>query len=74
MYLIVDFFGIISFISKEGTFGQGKKGMGTGKDIQSNRGVLDVSSGCDFKNRETGNAVYKDMVFVAPEELKVLFV
>lgn len=74
MYLIVDIFNIIAFISKKGTFGYGQKYMGISKNIQSNGRIMDVSSCCDFINRKSGNAIYKYMVFVAPVEFIVLFI
>lgn len=41
----------------------------TSKDVQGDRGIDRVSSSGHFINRKPGNAVYKDIVFIAPENL-----
>lgn len=48
--------------------------MSASKDIKSDCGICHFSSSGHFINRETGDAVYEGMVFVAPVELIFLFI
>lgn len=42
--------------------------MGISKDVEDNRRVMNLCSCGHFVNRQTGNTVHKDMIFVAPIE------
>lgn len=44
------------------------------KDIQGNSRIGNIGCCSHFVNRQTGNTVYKDMVFVAPVEFELFFV
>lgn len=48
--------------------------MSASKDIKSDCGICHFSSCSNCINRETGNAVCEDMVFVALEELIFFFI
>ena len=74
MYLIVDVFRIVAFIGKEGAFRYRKKRMRISQNIQGNRRIMDISGCCDLKNRESGNTIYKNMVFITPVEFIFLFI
>ena len=71
---MIDIFYIIALVCKKSTLCHGKKRMGTGKDIQSNRGIMDISGCCELVKGKPGNTVYKHMVFVAPVERIILFI
>ena len=65
---------IISLVTDEGAFIQGKKYGGTGQDILCHGSVMNVGRGGQFIERQAGNAVYKDMVLIAPVILEFLLV
>ena len=72
-HLIVDVLDIVTFIRKKGAFRNRQETVGFREDIQSNGGISGVGGGGQLKNGKTGNAVHKDMVFVTPEKLIILF-
>ena len=71
---VVDGFDIIALVSDEGAFADGNDFVGGFEDIKGNRGVDDIGGRGDLIDRQTGDAVSEDVIFVAPIEFTLLLV
>ena len=74
LHSVVNVLFIISLVTDEGAFIQGKKYGGTGQDILCHGSVMNVGRGGQFIERQAGNAVYQDMVLITPVIFEFLFV
>jgi hypothetical protein len=73
-YGVVNHPGVVALVTKEGTLLDGDDVIGCGEDLFYNRDIRNISGCGQFIERQAGNAVYKDMVLIAPVILEFLFV
>lgn len=71
---IVNGYHVISLIGNESAFRNRKDLICFGKDTLCDGGIGDIGRRSQFPDGQTGDAVHKHMVFVAPVKLEVLLV
>ena len=65
---------VIRFVADKGAFVDRKHLFRSGKNILGDGGVMNIGGRRQFIERQTGDAINKNVVLVAPVELVILFV
>ena len=70
----VDVFFVVCLVADEGAFVDGKHRFRSGENILGDGSIVDVGGRRQLVERQAGDAVDKNVVFVAPVEFEVLLI